>query len=305
MQWGGLQQRPGLAAALLCLGLGDDIHKDFKRRNTTAQIIVFGDGRVNLPKPRQKHRAQAQGAETAWMIPVGGHIIADLQAIYRRTTGFQNGHDIRLRVKDIGAAAGFHPMARDLFSRPDARRHHILIFRATPPEDRANLKQGQVGIAAPGIALCRGQQIGQDRRAHRVQIGADRIGQGQDLRIATKGHGISLRQEGPGHGLKHATLGQLLLGKGDAALTQGQDRLGQGGFPFQRDRRDGIKALHPQHFFDQALFMFDIIAPGWRYRCDDIAIARCLKAQTIQNRLTFFRWDRQTAKAFQPIGAQG
>ncbi len=260
---------------------------------------------MNLPKPRQQHRAQTQGAETAWMIPVRGHIVADLQAVNGRATGFQNGHDIRLRVKDIRAAAGFHPMTRDLFARPDARRHHILIFRATPPEDRADFKQGQVGIAAPGIALCRGQQIGQDRRAHRVQIGADRIGQGQDLRIATKGHGISLRQEGPGHGLKHATLGQLLFGKGDTALTQGQDRLRQGGFPVQRDRRDGIKAPHPQHFFDKALFVFDIIAPGWRYRRNDIAIARCLKAQTIQDRLTLFRRNRQTAKAFQAIGAQG
>ena len=88
--------------------------------------------------------------------------------------------DRRRLARPVAAAAGD---ARG--AAADAARGDHLVLGPVAAIDLADLEEGEVVVAAVGIALGGGEQAGQEARPHVAHVGGDRVGEHQ-LRAAAR-----------------------------------------------------------------------------------------------------------------------
>jgi hypothetical protein len=151
------------------------------------------------------------------MIPVrrAGH---RLHVLDRCADRGEHGQRIGLGVERIDGPGGALPVARHGHVVTHARRHGALTGRRCILVLRADLEQRGIGQAARLVARGRLDQVGQDRRPHRVEFGGDRVQQAQVGAAAAEPLGLLERQERPGHDLVHPARGQRPAGQRHAAL---------------------------------------------------------------------------------------
>ncbi len=124
--------------------------------------------------------------------------------------------------------------------RAHQRRHDgALVLGAIAEIDRPGLEQGRTALAAILRTLQRLGEIGQDGRAHLIEIAGHRIGECQLIRRLAEQGRFFLVHEAPGDGLKEAARGKraarsthaVLDGCGHRAapaFRRGQGLAGQG-----------------------------------------------------------------------------
>ncbi len=152
------------------------------------------------------------------MLPVwvGFH---HLQPIGGGTGGFEQRQRRRLRVEGVERRR----LARLPAARPFVAGHHdgerrVLGVGRIAPSD---LEQADAGCAAILVALRGGEQAGEQRRAHDLQVFADRVG--ERPRAAARGAGSpslmndqvgGLVEPGGGRGTAEAAFGELFGSRG-------------------------------------------------------------------------------------------
>ena len=107
---------------------------------------------------------------------------------------YQSRHRVGLGIIGVDRPDALDPATADRIAEADAGSRDRLLAGLGSGEARADLEQPAIGLAAVDIARGGEDQVGQDRRAQRVQLGADRIGQKDRLGSAEM-VGMTLRHE--------------------------------------------------------------------------------------------------------------
>ncbi len=163
-----------------------------------------------------------------------------------------------------GTGAGVAPVTRrgTAVAQPDGDRR--LTLRRVVAIIRADLEECAVGETAVGVAPRRADQVGQDRRAHDLELGADRVDEAQLGRHAAEEFGLARRHERKGDRLDEPTRRERAAHEADATLHRRQGRPRQGRLACEGHRRDRIVAVNAQDLLDEVGLAFDIAPPGRR-----------------------------------------
>ena len=148
--------------------------------------------------------------------------------------------------------------------RDDGRDHRRLVAGLVAAIDRADLEQGGVGIAPPGVPSHRLDEVRQDGGPHAVQVRRDGVGQHQFRGAAAEPLGRRLLHEAPGHGFGKPRSGQGPAGNPHPALAHGQHAPRREGDRRQGGGGQGTVARDPRHFLDEVRPALDVPSPGGR-----------------------------------------
>ncbi|MND91687.1 hypothetical protein D3C80_838220 [compost metagenome] len=148
--------------------------------------------------------------------------------------------------------------------RDQAGDDGALAGRLVVQVDGADLEQGDVGVAARGVARRRLDQVRQDRGPHAVQVRRDRILQHQPLVPAAEQGRDRLLGEGPGDGLGVAQGRQGATGGAHARLARAQHAARLGRKRGQGRLGQGREAVDARHLFDQVGGTLHVAAPRRR-----------------------------------------
>ncbi len=136
---------------------------------------------MDLAEPAQELGPEPQPAGAAGVVP-GRRIGAELDGVAGDPGGGERRHGVGLGHVGIDRPPGIVPALDAGAAGPQPGGDEVLALRRVVAVLRADLEQRVVGKAAIGIAPRRIQEVGQERRPHRVEIGADRIGEAQARR---------------------------------------------------------------------------------------------------------------------------
>ena len=207
-------------------------------------------------------RAQLQARRAARVPPGRGRALRRLQRSDGRAQFLEQGQQVGLDGEDV-ALRGLVPAARGLRDQ-DRRDDGALVGRLVAVEGRADLEQGRVREALAGVAAGRLDQVGQQRRAHAVQLRGDRIGQHQLGLTAAEQFGGLAAGEAEAHGLGVAGGRQGAARRAGASLLGGQDPAHGARNLRQRRRGQGAIAGDAGDFLDQVGLAFHVAAEGGR-----------------------------------------
>ena len=174
----------------------------------------------------------------------------------------EQGLKLALQVEE-GVIVPAVPAARGM-GRDDGRDHRRLVAGLVAAIDRADLEQGRVGIAAPGVPPHRLDEVRQDGGPHAVQVRRDGVGQHQFRGAAAEPLGRRLLHEAPGHGFGKPRSGQGPAGNPHPALAHGQHAPRREGDRRQGGGGQGTVARDPRHFLDEVRPALDVPSPGGR-----------------------------------------
>ncbi len=255
---------------------------------------------MHLAEMRKRHVADLERARTARVIP-WRRLGRGLHRADRPTGRFERRQRIGLGVIGIHFARFLGPMARRL-ALAQARRDQGLIVGLGAGILRADLEQRGVRHAAIGIALRRAQQIADDRRPHRVEIGADRIGEQDRAAIPREEQWRILgAHERPGDRLEHAARRERATREPRAALLR-RDRLMRQAARRHADRRDLVVAVDAQDLLDEIGLAFRIHAPGRNRHGPAFAgIVRRLVAERAEDALRLGGRHREAAQRLEAL----
>ena len=139
---------------------------------------------------------QEGGSAATWMFSAGAPIAARAAS----ASAFD--------VVEIDLARRHAPMLRAGAPAAHPAGGERLPARRIVAVKRPELEQCRIGEAAIGVAPRRGDEPRQQRRAHRVEIGADRIDQPQFRLGAAEQLGLARRDEREGHRFDQPALGE-------------------------------------------------------------------------------------------------
>ena len=293
-----MQQRPrggSAGLAFFLLGRRDQMQVDDDADRRAVDVHRAQHRRVNVAERGERIGAEPEHPRPAGVVP-GGGVPGDLQVGDRRAGGFERRIGIGPGVKGVDVALRHAPVARIVFAGTDGGGDDGLAVIPVAGIFGPDLEQRHVGIAPVGIAAGGVQQVGQDRRAHGVEIGRNRIVDHQRLVIeAEQLRGVPLH-EGERHRLGHAARGQCPTRCGFAPLADRPGRRGDRGPARQRHHGDVVIAAYTQHFFDQIGFAVDILTPGRHGGADGAALVHRLEPEIGQNAHLFFAGHIQAAQ---------
>ena len=121
-------------------------------------------------------------------------------------------------------------------------------------KDLADFEQADIGKAAIGVLLGRGDEARNEARPHVGQIGCDRIGERKLGLTAAEQFGLRFGDEGPRHRFDQIARGQRALSLAGAHLDRRQHRLARRVAARKRRRRDAIDADDAHDLFDDVGF---------------------------------------------------
>uniref|UniRef100_A0A0N4Z854 NAD-dependent epimerase/dehydratase family protein n=1 Tax=Parastrongyloides trichosuri TaxID=131310 RepID=A0A0N4Z854_PARTI len=205
---------------------------------------------------------QLQPGRTAGVPPVTIRALRQLQGGDGGADAFQQRQQVALQ-REQGIFPRPAPVAVCV-RRDQTGDDGALAGRLVVQIDGADLEQGDVGVAARGVARRRLDQVRQHRRAHAVQIRRDGVLQHQPLVPAAEQGRDRLLGEGPGDGLGIAQGGQGTTGRAHARLTRAQHPAGGRGDGRQRRVGQGGVALDTGDLLDQIGGALDVTAPRRR-----------------------------------------
>ena len=184
-------------------------------------------------------------------------------------------------------------------------RDQRLAGRRIVAIERTELEQRHVGIPAIGVAPRGRHEPGQQRRPHRVEIGADRVDEPQLRLGAAEQLGLARRDERERHRLGQAARGEGAADELGASLRRGQRRARQRRIAVERHRRDLVVALDPEDFLDEIGLALDVAAPGRRLD-REIAARQALdrEAERGQDRRALLRRHVEPAEGRRTLGTQ-
>ena len=151
------------------------------------------------------------------------------------------------------------------FARPRRTAAAATRWSFSPgaEEDLPDLEQRDVVQRPAGIAFGRGDEAGDEARAHVRQVGGDRVGERERRPPLPEQLGRGLRDEGPGHRLAQRQGGQRAPGEASALLQRRQHRRGhpvvEAG---QRRHRGSVDADDAQDLLDDVGLHLDVRPPG-------------------------------------------
>uniref|UniRef100_A0A0N5A6U2 PE-PGRS family protein n=1 Tax=Parastrongyloides trichosuri TaxID=131310 RepID=A0A0N5A6U2_PARTI len=205
---------------------------------------------------------QLQPGGAAGVPPVAVPPLRQLQGADRGADLLQHGQQVALQGEQ-GVFIRSAPVPVGV-RRDQPGDDRALAVRLIVQIDGADLEQGDIGVAARGVARRRLDQVRQGRGPHAVQISRDGVLQHQPLIAAAEQGRDRLLGEGPGDGLGIAQGRQGATGRAHPRLTRAEHPAGgrcdgrQG-----RIRQRGV-ALDAGDLLDQIGRALNIAAPGRR-----------------------------------------
>ena len=190
----------------------------------------FQHVRVEFAEMAEHARPEPQNAGAPGVIP-GRRVGGGLQIVGRRARSGERRQRVGLRVVEIGFARLLAPVARAETAGAQPGRDGHLPLGPVVAIERPQLEQRDIRKAAIGVAPRRLDQVRQGARAHRVEIAADRVDEGQFRLGAAEQRRRLRRQERERDRLGQAALGQGAAHQLDPAAAR---RRSPGGTPWFR-----------------------------------------------------------------------
>ncbi len=219
---------------------------------------------MDLAEGRQKLGPEAQGAAAAGVIP-GRRLRSRLQRVRADAARSERRDGIGLHEIGVGRAARIVPALWPGGTGAHAGRHLELPLGRVVAILRAHFEERAVGEAAIGVSARGGEEIGQERRPHLVELGADRIGEPQHIGTAAEEPRLGRGQEREGRGFDEPARRERAAHEFGAALGGIERGLRQRRLARERHGGNVLEARDAQHLLDEIGLALDVGAPGRRH----------------------------------------
>ena len=234
------------------------VEEDFRADRRALQAKRPGRGRMQCAIGSENLlRSQPQRAGLAGVIGIT-RFPEIHQLVDRCASGLENRQHFRLGVIGVELArrAALPAARRLLAGQYQTDRRMLAAFQIAAPHFKQPDRRG----TARAVALGRGDQAGQHRRPHDLEVLADRIG--QRPAAAAKGRGFLLGDKAPVDHFVQPARCRRAAGLAFGQLLRRSGRLGHARLTRQRRRWNIVQPLDADDFLDDILPAGDIAAPG-------------------------------------------